>query len=138
MQYLVRLKNSVEPLHIPYPENYQGQKTDSEDSEFNLSTIPRRLTLDEITLAKEYVSLLPYKQSLAFPNGVFLDESDPLLNKTHDQLDQIEGQNRLKNTRKGGKNSSLERTLLERVVRIRQSGYTGNGSIAMLTSTTQK
>lgn len=130
MKRQVRLLNPVEPLQIPYPENFQGEKTDVDEEEFFLTTMPRKLSDEEIDLAKEYIDRLPYRQSLVYTGAVFLDESDSLLNKSHDQLDEIERRNHLSNTRYSPRGGS--RSILQRVVKIRQTGYEGNGAYALL------
>lgn len=130
MKRQVRLENPVEPLQIPYPRGFMGQKSEMDEEEFMLTTLPRTLYDEEIDLAKEYIDRLPYRQKLVYTGAVFLDENDALLSKTHDQLDALEKKLNFKNSKLSPRGGI--RTILQRVVMIRQQGYEGNGAYALL------
>jgi hypothetical protein len=125
IQKQVRLKNNREPLQIPYPSDFKGEKSGSEeDAEFYLSVEPRCLTPEEIDLAKAFVEKLPYPQSLELTGLYLTDPYDALLESDHETLDILEKQNGMLSTRQipqGG-----ERQLRERVYIIRERGFSGN------------
>lgn len=130
MQRQVRLQNPVEPLQVPYPRGFRGRKSEMDEEEFTLTIIPRKLYDEEIDLAKELIDQLPYRQELVYTGAVFIDENDPLLSKTHDQLDMLEQKLNFKNSKKSPRGGI--KTILQRVVIIRQQGYEGNGAYALL------
>lgn len=123
-QRQVKLKNAKQPLHIPYPTGYKGPKSSGEEKAFFLNTLPRFLYDEEITIAKDYVAKLPYPQSV-ISTGCILIGNDPLLQFTQDELDNLEKENNLAATRQVP--SGGERSLYERVLLIRETGYTGVG-----------
>lgn len=126
------LQFAREPLQIPYPQEWQGEKSNSEEEEIFISTEPRWLTQDEKDLVQAFVAKLPYRQELA-TTGATLVGNDPLLNATHEQLDKIERENGLLSTNPapgGGK-----RAIRERVYIIRENGYSGNGNKALAGAT---
>lgn len=126
------LKRGLEPLQIPYPKNYEGQKSGSpSDREFHLSTQPRFLTEDEINIAQSFIAKLPYKQSLVLTGCVMVGK-DPLFEKNHTQLDAIEKSVGLPNTRYSS--AGGERSVVERVLILREHGYEGHGSTQLLTA----
>jgi hypothetical protein len=126
----VHLRFNREPLQIRYPEDFEGDKYDGgnpdfDDTEFYVSTEPRFFSLDEISLIREYLKTLPYSQELVSTGCIMIDEDDPLLEFDHDQLDSLEQEQSLPPTRKpigGG-----TRQLFERVLLIREAGYRGTG-----------
>lgn len=123
MLYQVKLRNPGESLQIPYPSDWEGDKSgDETDTSFHLSPNPRFLTQPEIELGKEYVSKLGYSQAVVL-TGAKLIGDDLLISKTHDELDAIEVEQRMPNTRRvnGG-----ERSVYERVLIIRERGYEEN------------
>lgn len=130
MERQVRLRNPVEPLQIPYPEDFRGKKTDIDEEEFTLTVLPRRLSDEEIDLAKEYIDALPYKQEIVYTGAVFIDPSDPLLSRSHDQLDLIEKREKLPNSKYAPRGGT--KSIMQRVVAIRQHGYEANGAYALL------
>ena len=119
-----------EPLQIPYPKNFDGDKYDGgnedfEDGEFYISTEPRFFSLDEIKVIQDYLKTLPYSQELVETGCIRIDEDDPLMDFDHDQLDALEKEQSLPPSRKpinGG-----TRQLFERVLIIREAGYEGTG-----------
>lgn len=123
------LKYSREPLQIAYPSDYVGEKSIPNEDEIFISTQPRMLTIDEIELIENFLTKLPYTQSLYFTGLVLIDPGDSLLKASHDDLDLVEKNAQLSNTRLapgGGTRSVMERVLL-----IREAGYYGNGKIAI-------
>jgi hypothetical protein len=124
------LRFGREPLQIPYPEDFEGDKydggnTDFDDAEIYISTEPRFFTPDEIEVVQEYLKTLLYSQELIETGCIMIDEDDPLLEFDHDQLDALEQDQSLPQTRKpigGG-----TRQLFERVLLIREYGYRGTG-----------
>lgn len=120
------LKSNKEALQIPYPPDFQGQKSlDADDLEIYLGVTPRWLTEDEIAIAQAYLATLPYSQELLFTGAVAIDESDPLLTLSLEELDQVEAEENLPSTK-----HSLDggvRQLTERVLILREAGYNGVG-----------
>lgn len=124
------LRIGREPLQIRYPEDFDGEKYDGgnldfDDSEFHVSTEPRFFSLAEIEIIREYLKSLPYSQDLVLTGCTMIDEEDPLLELDHEQLDTLEKDQLLRSTRKpvgGG-----TRQLFERVLLIREAGYEGTG-----------
>jgi hypothetical protein len=124
----VQLQNSREPLQIPYPPDFKGEKyaeQDSEEQEFYLSSEPRFLTKDEIEVAQEYLKTIWYSPKLSFTGCVMIDPEDPLLDFNHDQLDRIEKEQNLPSSRKHPTGGT--RQMFERVLLIRERGYEGTG-----------
>ena len=125
-----QLRIGREPLQIRYPEDFQGDKYDGgnldfDDNEFYVSTEPRFFSSDEIEIIREYLKDLPYPQDLVLTGCTMIDEEDPLLDLDHEQLDALEKDQLLPLTRKpigGG-----TRQLFERVLLIREVGYEGTG-----------
>lgn len=133
---LCKLLRPVEPLQIPYPDGYEGAKSvGKDDSEFYLSTLPRWVTPEELELANQYVSRLPYPQSVKRMGPVLIDENDPLLSCDHDALDQAEISAQAPNTRNAPGGGT--RSIYERVLLLRETGYMG-GSSKVLPFNTQE
>jgi hypothetical protein len=127
MKKQVYLKSNKEALQIPYPVNFpEAEKSlDPDDREIHLNSSPRWLTPSEIEVVEAYLQTLPYAQSLLLTGAVAIDESDPLLTLTLEQLDEMEAEESLPSTKYsigGG-----IRQLNERVLIIRESGYSGVG-----------
>lgn len=126
------LSRPVEPLQIPYPKGFKGERRHPELSEeIFISTEMTDLTLDEIKVVEDFLKKLPYPQSLIFGTDLgVLQEDDPLLKMTPGQLDNLERQENLTPSRispNGG-----ERTVFERVIQIRvDGGYDGNGNLSL-------
>lgn len=127
IQKQVALKSQREPLQIAYPHGFTGAKsTHPEEEEFFLSTEPRFLTLDEIQLAQRFIARLSYRQELVFTGAVLVDPNDPLLEASHEQINQIEAEANLANTEMapgGG-----QRSIRERVYILRERGFLGSGN----------
>ena len=125
-QFEVHLQRAKEPLQVPYPRNYQGLKSGKDsDKEIHISCQPRYLHQDEIEVVEAFLAKLPYPQALIKTGAVMIGD-DPLLGATHDELDELEANANLSNTRyvkTGG-----ERTITERVLIIRERGYFGSSS----------
>lgn len=123
----VKLQNPVQSLLIPYPDDFEGEKSGFTDDEaFNLSMSPRFLTLDEIAVAETYVRTLNYSQSVAHLGVVRVSGTDPLIMLSHDGLDVAEAKLKMSNSRyvaSGGERSKATRVLL-----IREQGYEGDGT----------
>lgn len=126
MKKQVYLKSNKEALQISYPLGFEGEKSlDPDDTEIHLNSAPRWLTGDEVAIVKDYLKSLPYLQELLFTGAVLIDESDPLLTLSLEQLDEMEATENLPSTK-----YSLDggvRQLGERVLIIRESGYDGVG-----------
>ena len=123
----IALSRNGEPLQIMIPEDFQGERS-SEETQLMLTTQFHSFTLDEIELIREYLTTLPYTQTLSM-GAVMLGEDDPLLDSDHDFLDSIEARESLSKTRfvnGGGENSIMNRVLL-----IRESGFFGRGKAAL-------
>jgi hypothetical protein len=126
MKKQVRLKNATETLQIPYPKGFEGEKSGSEeDAEFHLSIEPRFLTVSEIEVAQEFIKRLPYPQSIVMTGCVLIEPDDPLLMKSHNEIDLIEKSNGMSNTRRV---NNGERSVLERVLILRERGFLGSNS----------
>lgn len=120
-----------ETLQIPYPPGFSrldksGQQA---DQEFHLSTTPRYLSSPEIAVAEAFIAQLPYRQQLVKTGAILLDANDPLLLKDHDELDRVEAQSNLSNTRKAPTGGM--RSIRERVILIRERRYQGTGELAL-------
>ncbi len=127
MNRQVCLRSGREPLQIAYPEGFSGVKFDPESTEINISREMRLLSQDEIAVVERYLDPknLPYKQSLNY-GAIMVDQDDPLLQIDHDALNQVEKDSSLASTEfaiGGGR-----RSLYERVLILRESGFAGNGS----------
>jgi hypothetical protein len=123
-QQQVALRLGREPLQIPVPEDFTGDRS-SDEPEIFLGTQFHPLTFDEIKLCIAFISTLPYKQSL-MKGAIILDEEDPLLTADHEKLNAVELENNLPNSEfvfQGGKRSPFERVLL-----IREQGVLGSGN----------
>lgn len=122
------LARPVEPLQIPYPKGFKGDRRHPELSEeIFISSEFADLTLDEIKVVEDFLKKLPYSQSLIFGADLgVLQEDDPLLNMTSDQLDRLEQREGFASSRMSPNGG--ERTVFERVIQIRVDGnYDGNG-----------
>lgn len=129
----VYLTLSKEPLQINYPAGFKGAKSvDIDDPGFHISTHPRFLTDDEIEIAQSYILKLPYRQILGFTGCVLISPNDPLLQFDQARLDKLEQDNKLPNSRYAA--TGGERSLKERVLLIRENGYTGTGSKSLVSS----
>jgi hypothetical protein len=114
-------------LQIPYPNGYEGAKSMGEgDAEFYISTLPRWLTPGELELANQFVSKLPYPQSVKRMGPVLIDQDDPLLSCDHDALDQAEISAQAPNTRNAPGGGT--RSIYERVLLLRETGYMGGAN----------
>jgi hypothetical protein len=127
------LARPVEPLQIPYPKDFKGDRRYPELSEeiFISSGQMSDLTLDEIKVVENYLKKLPYPQELIFGTDLgVLQEDDPLLKMTQDQLDKLEQQEGLSSSRSSPNGG--DRTIFERVIGIRVDGnYDGNGMLSL-------
>lgn len=107
---------------IPYPPGFSGAKSGRiEDEEFFIGKEPCYLTSDEVKVAEAYCAELTkraYKQEVVLTGAVLTDPDDYLFGKTHEELDAIEYDMNLPNSRppEGGENS-----IRERVYRIREA-----------------
>lgn len=131
----VRLLQTSEPLQIPYPDGWEGERSGQpDDPTLLINQFPRWVTPDEELLIKDYISRLPYRQSLERTGAVRIDADDPLLSATHDELDMVEASAQLKNTRSliGGGTRSIQ----ERVLILRERGYRGGAFRAIATDAT--
>ncbi|MEG3880604.1 hypothetical protein QT972_24900 [Microcoleus sp. herbarium7] len=127
------LARPVEPLQIPYPKNFKGARRHPELSE-EIFIGPGQftdLTLDEIRVVEDFLPKLPYEQFLIFGTDLgVLQEGDPLLEMTQEQLDKLEKQENLPSSRTSPNGG--DRTIFERVLAIRVDGeYDGNGMVAL-------
>ncbi|NJR25775.1 MAG: hypothetical protein HC786_28480 [Richelia sp. CSU_2_1] len=122
------LAHPVEPLQIPYPRGFAGERRDPEKSEeIFIGTEMTELTPDEISVVETFLKKLPYPQSLVFGTDInVLHEDDPLLVMTQEQLDALERREKLAPSRQSPQGG--ERTILERAIIIRVDGeYDGGG-----------
>lgn len=121
------LTHAVEPLQIPVPRKFEGTLTNPDATELYVNSEFQPYTLDEIGIIRTFLEKkVSYTQSLKL--GAYLvDGDDALFSKTHDELDALESQEKRGNTRTaigGG-----ERQTRERVLILREFGYSGNGDI---------
>jgi len=126
------LARPVEPLQIPYPKGFKGDRRHPELSEeIFISTEMADLTLDEIKVVDDFLKKLPYAQSLIFGTDLgVIQEDDPLLKMTSAQLDKLERQEGFAPSRMSPNGG--ERTIFERVIQIRVDGnYDGNGMLSL-------
>jgi hypothetical protein len=119
LQRQAHLQLSGESLQIPYPSDFpEHEKTGGvSDESFFLSAIPKWLSVREIKAAREYIQSLGTRQSLVELESTLLDENDPLLGMNNDQLDQVEEEVGMENTRTapgGGERQPRERAYLIR------------------------
>jgi hypothetical protein len=123
LQY-VGLKYGHEPLQVHVPENFEGLRS-SEDDELYVEVQMKAFTLDELALIQSAIDSLSYPQALV-KGAVIVDEDDPLISADHQFLDALELREGLRNSRmcSGGG----ERSIYERVLIIRESGFAGNGN----------
>lgn len=126
----VALRHRREPLQIQYPPDFTGEKSEDsiDDSEFYISNQYRILTLDEIKLVEEHFKQLPYKQELNF-GATLIDPEDAMLAYSHEDISTVEqaiGLPDSQNAPGGG-----QRSILDRVLLIRESGYYANGKKAL-------
>lgn len=110
------LKFPEEPLQILYPKNYQGEKSGTpEDEEFFLTTTPKKLSLGEVELAKNYVATLTYQQAVVKTGCVMGMHPDVANFTSNAEMNIYEQNNGLPSTTdspQGGKRSLRERQLL--------------------------
>jgi hypothetical protein len=131
MKRQVRLTHNTGELSIAYPPDWNKPKSFPNSPTFSIPSSKRFTTLDEseIELAIATIAKRNIKQALVF-GATFLDENDPLLEKSHKELDAMErdlGQPSTATNPDGGRPS-----VHERVLRIREAGYRGNGSKELL------
>jgi hypothetical protein len=130
------LRTPKEPLQIPYPRNFNGEKSGREtDAEFHISCEPRYLTREELEIAEQFCQKLPYSQAVVKTGAVMIGD-DVLLDKDHDYLDEIEKAQSLPSTRY--LDGTSERSVPERVLIIREWGYFGNGSKVLDSKSAEK
>ncbi len=126
----VQLRSNLEPLQIPYPPDFEGEKSgEPEDEEFFLDTVPRFLTSDECAVAKTYIQQLHYPQELIYTGCTLIDSDDPLLEFSQEQLDELEKTAQLASTSEAPGGGRL--TVQQRVLLIREGGYEGDGKKAL-------
>lgn len=104
-----------EPLQIPVPPDFKGDRT-SDAPEIFISSVPGIYSLAEIEVIQNFLPKLPYRQGLNL-GALFIDADDPLISASHDELDQAEKEAKLPNTRRvpgGGERSPMERLLILR------------------------
>ncbi len=130
-----KLLRSGEPLQIPYPDQWGGERSGQpDDPTLLVNQVPRWLTPDEATLVRDYIAKLPYRQSLEETGAVLIDQDDILLAANHDELDTAEAAAQLPNTRfliGGGTRSTTERVLI-----LRERGYRGGAFRAIAADAT--
>lgn len=120
----VRLRSSGH-LFVPYPPGYKGDRTDgSQEDSFYISDQSRYLNPEEIELAQKAAKAQGH--ILVFSGAVLIAENDPLLQFDHNQLDAVEAEAKLPNTRKALAGGT--RSLYERVLIIRERGYESNAA----------
>jgi hypothetical protein len=120
----VTLKKGREPLQIPVPKTFEGQRSSDDDTIFVYPiTPPVTLTMDEIAVVAAFVETLPYAQGLVF-GATMLDADDPLMDADHDRLDEVESAAGLPNSRQVA--GSGQRSERERLLIIRESGHFGS------------
>jgi hypothetical protein len=115
-------------LYIKYPDDFQGEKSESDaDEYFSLGTEFRLLTEDELDLV--YKELGTDRENAAskvvFSGCVQVDPEDPLRTYSSEDLDELEKELGYPSTRRalnGGINP-----VDMRVIEIRTRGYRGNG-----------
>ena len=128
MRKQVALSKSYEPLQIPIPRGFKGERTDPSATEFYITTTYTVLSIDEIAVVQEFLKKLPYQQSLSF-GALLIDPNDPLLKSSHEDLDQIEARSGMVSSRNAPRGGN--RSIVERVLQIRELGYVGNGHKAL-------
>jgi hypothetical protein len=120
----VRLRSSGH-IFVPYPPGYKGDRTDGpQEDSFYISDQSRYLNQKEIELAQKAAKMQGH--ILMFSGAVLIDENDPLLQFNHNQLDTVEVEAELPNTRKAL--SGGTRSLYERVLIIRERGCESNAA----------
>lgn len=119
------LQRSGEPLQIPYPEGFGGEKSgDPDESGFFLTALPRLLTRDEYAIAQTFIKILPYPQGLTRTGLVLMGTADPIAALTTEQISRLEallGYADAAIAPGGGPRSHQERAIL-----IRDRGYVGD------------
>lgn len=130
MQLQKQIYLSIGPTRqVPYPSDYQGEKSGDEDDEnFSLSTQPRFLTTDELELAEAYVQSIPDAQRLLYTGAVLVDPEDPLLEASHEDLKKVIEQEKL-NIPIEVSGGTLPVQAI--VLAIREAGYAGTGKRAL-------
>ena len=121
----VKLSSPIENLEIYVPPSFAGKR--SKGGDIYIGMQPIFLTPDEIEFVENYIDQLPYDQSLIYTGYITVDSEDPLFSYTSAQLDELERDNGLPSTRDlpgGG-----QRSLYERVLLIRESGFVSGDSI---------
>lgn len=126
MQKQAALRFGKETLEIPYPLGFKGKKSlDPQDNEIYINSAYRWLTEDEIPLVQAKIAGIGYRQELKFSGAILIDDDDPLLSLTADELDAIETNEQLQST-KYAKDGGL-RQVRDRVLILRELGYQGVG-----------
>ena len=120
--YQVKLKKPGKGVWVQYPEDFSGQRTDDELEVF-IDQAPRPMSKDEIAYVRQYLEGQGIANELEETEALFLDAEDPIAKLDHEQLDRLEENLNLSNTRTS--NAGGERTTLERVLILRES-YSGN------------
>lgn len=92
--------------------------------EFYLSGEARFLSLDEFRVARDFMGLLPYQQTVALTGLVLWGEGDPLLGFSHGDLNQLEAALGFPSSQSGP--GGGVRPVAERAIVIRDRGYLGD------------
>lgn len=122
ISYQVKLKRFGKGVWVTFPEDFSGQRTDTELEVF-LDQAPRNLSRDEIKYIQDYLKKHHIDNELEETEALFLDADDPIAKLDHDQLDRLEENLGLQSTRNS--NAGGERSQIERVLLLRES-YSGN------------
>lgn len=125
----VYLQYHKEPLQVPYPPGFAGAKTKEDVEAIFINSQPRLLTIDEIKVVEEFLTKLPYRQQLVVTGMVSVQKDDPLFECSHTQLDEIEREHSLPNTRYSSKYG--ERSTYDRVLIIRELGFNANANLSL-------
>jgi hypothetical protein len=128
MKQYLSLRYGREPLQVPIPEDFQGERGDPDAPDLWITTQPGLFTLDEQQVIEAYLPTLPYSQVLV-KGAIMIDSDDPLLELDHEGLSKVEAENGLQITEFAP--GSGRRTLYERVLIIREQGFLGNGKLML-------
>lgn len=124
MQVEANLQSPRETLQIPYPRNFNtNDKTHTEDREIIAGYEPRYYTEAELAVVDAYLPGLPYAQALIRTGAIAIGNDVLLGTATADDLDRIEASAGFANSRY--LDEKYERSLRERVLIVRESGYRG-------------
>lgn len=125
----IGLRLPVEALNISYPDGFpEVDKSEDQDEEgFTLSPGSYSYRTEaEIALVNAEIQRKQYGQSLIYTGAVRVDGQEPLLNFSQIELDNIErvlGHVNSRHLPVGG-----ERMIGDRISKIRELGYTGDGT----------